>query len=99
MESVASIFRLEEVAVGFSETLTPFKLHDVTAQKTIKLKLSKIIENRAHIVTISNRYCNRFLMVLCSHDKTSVVPSYYSVWFFLQLYMDLEIRVFLSAGE
>jgi hypothetical protein len=43
VESVASIFRLEEVAVGFSKMLIPFKLHDVTAQKTAKRKLSKII--------------------------------------------------------
>jgi hypothetical protein len=44
VEIVASFFRLEEVAVGFSEMLIHFKLHDVTAQKTVKVKLSKIIE-------------------------------------------------------
>jgi hypothetical protein len=50
-------------------------------------------------VTITNRYCDSFLMVLCSHEKTSVVATYYSVLFVLQLYVDLEIRVLLSAGE
>jgi hypothetical protein len=43
VESVASIFRLEKVVLGFSEMLIPFKLPDVTAQKTVKLKLLKII--------------------------------------------------------
>jgi hypothetical protein len=44
VETVASIFRLQDVAVGFPETLIPFKLHNVTTQKTVKLNLLNVIE-------------------------------------------------------
>jgi len=42
LDRVASIFRLEEVAVGFSEMLIPFKLHDVTAPEDGK---TEVVEN------------------------------------------------------
>jgi hypothetical protein len=42
VESVASILRLEEVAVGFSEMLIHFKLHDVTAPESGK---TEVVEN------------------------------------------------------
>ena len=99
VESVTSTFRLEEVAVGFSEMLIPFKLHDVTFPENGKTEVCrKLRRNRTHTVTITNRYCNSFLMVSYIHDKTSVVPTYYSVCFVLQLYTDLEICVFCLSG-
>jgi len=65
VESVASLFRLEEVTLRFSEMLIPFKLHHVTAQQTAK---SEVVENYRTNVTITNRYCDSFLTVLYSHD-------------------------------
>jgi hypothetical protein len=39
VESVASIFRLEEVVVRFSEMLIPLKRHDVTAPENGKTEV------------------------------------------------------------
>lgn len=44
------------------------------------------------MVTIANRYCDS-LILLYSHEETSVVATCYSVRLVLQFYMDLEILV------